>query len=326
MHQSGITVSEGLKADFNAACEDADSLFIKIEIKDDDFVKTAQGNKTGSAEGDFAAVQDALEDKAPCYVLMKDGAKWCVVFYVPEGSIVRMKMVYASSTSSLKSGLGGAFFNDDFPISDKDECTLPEFTQARSDVTENVMTPDEKMNRDTHYEASHTIGASEVKQIVGIPIKIADSVLAALAEIKAATKQTVELVLDPATEILGCCDPTDLALGEWSFPDKEPRYYIHNYVHEHGGESKTKLVFVYYCPTNSPPKLKMFYSTVKASIVKLLNSQEMEGYCNVECDSRDECTNEVIMNEIYPKAAADKTFKKPTARGRGRAKVAKFQG
>lgn len=326
MHQSGITVSESLKAAIRSAEEDPDVYSIKIEIKDDSFVEAGRLNAKGGDEENFQQVQDSLENKVPCYVLTKAiKGKWMVVFYVPDNSPVRMKMIYASSTGALKSDVGLSKFVDDFSVSSADECTYAEYVKSTSVQREVVMSPDEKMNKETSYEAAHMVSDHKSRAIVGIPIEIEDGVIAALKDLTAGNLTCVELKLTEK-EVLVSISPDNRTLADLDFPKSEPRYFVLNHKHTRDGEEKARLLFIYYCPGKAVPKLKMFYSTVKANMVKLFANMEIEGYLNFECDSAEECTEPLIMEQLYPVVEEKKTFKKPSAKGRGRAKMAKFQG
>lgn len=326
MHSSGILVTEELQKAFQANDEDPECLTMNIQIVDDAFTKISQANKTSSQTDDWTAVTASMADSTPAYVLMRTSTgKWMVILYIPDTSPVRMKMVYAASKASLKSGFGAAKFIADYPISTKSEATLEEYQKSTGCQKEVVMSFEEKLKIETHYEAAHAMSDMQASTIVGIPIKIADNTMVALKGIQDGTVTTVELILDGTTEILGSADPSTASFAEFVFPAKEPRYFVTNYKHEHEGEEKNKVVLVYYCPGNAPPKLKMFYSTCKANVIKIFANIGITSFTNLECDCAEECTEDLVRGEIYPKAAADTSFKKPVARGRGKRTVAKFK-
>lgn len=327
MHQSGICVDDALKQKFSTFSADPNSLFLKVIIDDDNFVaQEAHVGKESSREEDFAKLQNVLEEKTPCYCLLRvSESKFVVAFYVPDNAPVRAKMVYASSTSSLKSGLGGSYFAEDWALSEKSECTVDNYEHSIKDEVEVLKSGNERLNEKTAYEVATMLSDTKVSAIVGIPIKIHDDTIAALKSIKDGSVTTAVLTLDPVTEVLNCEAPNNASVSEWTFPPKEPRYFVHNYKHEKDGEQKSKLIFVYYCPNSAIPKLKMFYSTIKSNIVTLFGKLEISDVLNYECNAADECTDELLMKEIYPPPVENRSFKKPTSRGRGKAKMtAKF--
>lgn len=109
---SGIRPSDELLAAF-AKAKDVDSniRFLKVQIEGSAMAVTHTASVEGSAESDFAAVSAVLEDEIPCYILFKlDGARegWLLANWVPENAKVRQKMLYASSSMTLKKELGAA--------------------------------------------------------------------------------------------------------------------------------------------------------------------------------------------------------------------------
>jgi len=321
--QSGITPSKGLQDDFNNSAKDTSLLFVKIEIQNDSFVKTGSGKKTGSKEGDFNAIKGSLEEKQPAYVLFRaaDEGKWVCLSYIPNSAVVRSKMVYASSKAALKSGLGSDRFVQDYPVTTKDEVSLADWSASLKGVGQEALyTPEERQYQETRHE--HSAGTSEgkVTAIVGVPIKVADGALAALKSIKSGQAKTVELIIDPSTETLGNSPANNTPLGSLKYPEKEPRFFVHSFAHKHEGENVTTLLFIYYCPNNAVPKLKMLYSTCKAHILKIFESLAITEYHNLEANEPSELTEELVLADIHPAAAEDRSFKKVAARGRGQAK------
>jgi len=325
--QSGITPSKSLQDEFNTVSKDPSLLYVKMEIQNDSFVKTGQGKKAGSKDGDFAAIKAALDDKMPAYVLFRvDDVKFCCMCYIPNASPVRSKMVYAASKAALKSGLGNDKFVHDYAVTTKDEITPADYAGSLKGVgQEIVMSSDERLYKETRHE--HSAGTSEgkVSAIVGVPIKVADSTLEALKGIKSGKHATVELVIDPSTETLGSTTPSNTPLSSFKYPEKEPRYFVHQFKHTHEGQSQTKLLFIYYCPNNAIPKLKMLYSTCKSHIIKIFESLQITDFQNLESNDPEELTDALVIADIHPAAAEDRSFKKITAKGRGPArKPAKF--
>jgi len=327
--QSGITPSKSLQDEFHTLSKDTGLLFVKMEIQNDTFAKTGQGRKTGSKGGDFGAIKGCLEDKTPAYVLFRtaeDDNKWACLCYIPNGAPVRSKMVYASSKAALKAGLGNDKFVQDYNVTTKDEISVDDYAGSLKGVgKESVMSADERMYQETRHE--HSAGTSEgkVSAIVGVPIKVADSTLDALRGIKNGQYATVELIIDPNTETLGSSAPNNTPLSSFKYPTNEPRYFVHQFKHNYNGESQTTLVFIYYCPNKAIPKLKMLYSSCKANIVKIFESLSITDVHNLEANEPDELTDEVVIADIHPAAAEDRSFKKITAKGRGPArKPAKF--
>ena len=131
---SGIRPSDELLAAF-AKAKDVDSnvRFLKVQIEGFAMAVTHTESVEGSAESDFAAVSAVLEDEIPCYILFKlDGARegWLLANWVPENAKVRQKMLYASSSMTLKKELGAGAIAAEISAAevrcanDRDACVL----------------------------------------------------------------------------------------------------------------------------------------------------------------------------------------------------------
>lgn len=332
MHTSGIAVTQELAKAFHDVADDENTLFVKfsIDLKDDKFVMLDVGKKTGDRTKDFEEAGKLLEPKTPSFIIIRgeDAARWVCIFYVPDNSPVKNKMVFASSSSALKTGLG-VKFETEFPISAAEDCTYPEYQKVFATTNEdNILTWQERDAKATRYE-SHT-GFDEVKvsAIMGIPIPAAETVEPDLKSLQAGSVNCVELILNPETEVLGSksynSTVSDLSAN---LPAKEPRYFLLQYKMDFEGKSEDHKVFIYYCPMSCIPKQKMFYSSSKATILKLLTQLGIEKVVNLEADTPTEITDQVIQNEIHPPKAEDTSFAKPKAGGRkttGRRTVPKF--
>lgn len=102
--------------------------------------------------------------KSPAYILVQiEPKKWLMIFFCPDDSKasfkgffvwaalnllvhtqVRQRMVYASSSSALREGLGGSNFVPDYNISMQSECTLAEWKKSTAVIDkEDLMTREE---------------------------------------------------------------------------------------------------------------------------------------------------------------------------------------
>lgn len=334
MHTSGINVTQEMAKAFHDATEDKETLYVQysIDLKNDCFVQGKTGKTTGQGrEKDFESIQQCLQPKEPCYIILRgeNPEQFVCVFYVPDNSPVRAKMVFASSNQALKTGLG-AKFETEFPVGNPQECTYAEYQKVFASTNEdNVMTWQERDAKAAIYETHTGFDESKVSAIMGIPIPAAASVEPNLKALMAKEHNTVELILDVKTEVLGSevYDITISDLVSQKLPEKEPRYFMHNYKMTHEGKEEDHCVFIYYCPAACVPKQKMFYSSSKATILKLFAQLGVKDVFNIEADCPGEVSDAIIQQEIHPAAVADTTFSKPkAAKGRaGGRRVAKFQ-
>ena len=88
-------------------------------------------------------------------------------------------MLYSSSRTSLKDGLGKALFVDDYFFSDADECTHAQYLRAqRSDDQSDVLTMAEREKMaDAHSSAPHDV---KLAAMASLPLEITATAQAAL--------------------------------------------------------------------------------------------------------------------------------------------------
>lgn len=328
-HATGITATQTLIDEFNAADQDG-TCWLQIHITDDEkFTLHKKCEEKGLVdEALFASVKPTLEDKIPVYTCMKQGEKWLMAKYVPDNSSPKQRMIYAASVSALKTGLGGSkFYAIDFQITLADEMTFEEYSDSINTDRENVMSFEEKEKRETAKHSAHQMGTNQTAVLAGVPIKFSDDAEGYFDQLKAGEIPSMELVLDTEEEIIsiGKTDSKTVADILNLFPEAEPRYFLQMNEHkDREGNDGKKLIFVYYCPSKAPPKMKMVYSTCKRHIMACLKAKEFGASVNIECNTKDEFTEEIVMDEMYPKAAVDTTFKKPKARSKARRPMKKF--
>jgi len=110
-------------------------------------------------------VVDILEPKQPCFVLFRTDKKngdnkylWYMLCYVPDDSIVRNKMLYASVRQSLRSDLGQNYFIDDIHGTDKKEFSAQGFKQYFVAKTSEVpLSEQERMRKEEREIEANTV-------------------------------------------------------------------------------------------------------------------------------------------------------------------------
>jgi len=232
-------------------------------------------------------------------------------------------MLIASSYADLKTGLGSSRFVGEYPISEPDECTLKAYKASLSDSQDDsLLTWQEREEKETAYDSTMAMSETHINAVVGLPIPVSDDAIAAIQAFKAGTANTVIFILDAEKETLNCGETGTMHLDDivGKLPEREPRYVLHNYTHEHNGASATKGVFIYYCPDKSKPRLRMFYSTAKSNVLNTINDHKIEEPKRVEISLTSELTTTAVMDELYPKSSVKKVFKKPKRQGKGRSK------
>ena len=251
MHTSGITVDEAVAADFATAKQDPSLLYLQYRISNDRFTRTASGPRTASRDSDFLSIQQALTPSSPCFIVAhptplsssSTSDLWLLIFFMPDASTVRDRMIYSSSASALKDGLGSAaFLPHTFNIRHPSHCTAAEFSDTtRSMTDEDLMTSDELAAKDAETSSHLAMAHTRVSAIPGLPIRVDEASAGKLRGLKDAKGRSALLRLDGDTEVLSVEDE-----GVWTFeeaatrlPANEPRYLLTNYHHTHAGQEQT---------------------------------------------------------------------------------------
>ena len=338
MHTSGITVDDEVLSEFSTARQDPATLFLQYRIQSDRFHRTSTGQRTASRDADFVAMQRALSPSEPCFLVARPTAavsgaakseKWLLVFYMPDGASVRDRMIYSSSSTALRDGLGSsAFLANTWNIRSPTECTAAHYQLDTNSVTsdEQLMTADELAAKDAETSSHLAMSSTRVAAIVGLPIQLEGDAQQRLSQLAQQKGHTAILKLDGDTERLSIDEQGSWPIDDIAarLPANEPRYVLTNFVPTNsaaGSGGDSVFVFVYYCPDNIKPKLKMFYSTCKQVCIKLCEQLQLVVAKSLEISERSELTTAAVMEALYPQEAVKKTFKKPGRPGRGNARL-----
>jgi len=328
MHRSGIKVDEDLKKDFANAQQDSKILYLEIGIQAESFKKRSIVNGTVDSKS-WSVLAAALKSQTPTYLVTRVGAsaanKWLLIFYVPEDSVVREKMVYASSVSALKEGLGGNLFSQsDYSISSPKECTADGFAQAMKVFTKDeIMTSNESAKQDAKDQSSKEAAETKQQAMADIPLVIDDDASKEIGKLKEGKVDLVVLAIDAKTEVLhhkGSAQKIsveEIAKNSTHLPTNEPRYLLYRYAHSFEDKAQTSIVFLYYRPDASTIKSKMTYSAMKQNVSRIAEKAGLEIAKSYEFSESGDLTPSVLLQELYPKSSEKKTFTKPRKPGKG---------
>eukprot|EP01083_Nonionella_stella_P208049 755269_1 len=318
--RSGIQVHDTLKETFDGATCDDSIRALKFQIHNsEEFEIEDRTSNESDPQADWDAVRDILDDTNACYVLMKRHdvpGKWMCIAWVPSDTHPRMKLLYASSRESLKHGLGGESFTDDYFITVKNECSYQAFTRFHDpEHAPDVRTWQEATRLNAAIESKATSVKQSVMATLDIPVFAAAS--DALSALQSGSANLAILSLDFTREEIGCEESSscDLASLEGKLSNT-PLFVLYRYDHTRNGESMSKTIFVYYCPNSARPKLKMFYSTCKSNIVDLCQQYQIQIDMKMEISIPNEVSQNNILQELYPQIVHKEKFSKPTRPGR----------
>ena len=133
---SGITVGAQLAQAFATACSEAKTRVFKVQLQGETLVCSDNLPARSSDADDFALIQSVLVDKQACYICYRMDSPppccWVFMMYVPNGTSVRDRMLYAATREATKTSFGGsAVFIHEMHCGSKDEAT---FTSYSADI------------------------------------------------------------------------------------------------------------------------------------------------------------------------------------------------
>jgi len=331
-HSSGISVSEELNQSFGDARTSGQIRWLKVQIVEDSLVPT-HSHPLGDFEEDFEAIQAQLLPKIPTYVLFRldttniNGNEWLFLAYVPDGSPVRERMLYASTRDNLKRQLGYSYFGEDLYGSGKDEFTYRAYVDQKSKKhQDSPLTSSEIQSR---LESSSAVDVGHTKEYVhSVKFPTSSEALQKLKELNSPSSSfnLVQLKVDVAKETieLGSVANTTIQDLPSHIPSNVPAFSLYKWSHTHDSENLDSLVFVYSCSDNAPVKLKMLYSTVKTVAIVASEDAGLKLEKKIEITESNEI-NEALLTELLhpPTEEKKQTFVKPSRPGRGNARLTK---
>uniref|UniRef100_A0A7S2TWC2 ADF-H domain-containing protein n=1 Tax=Lotharella oceanica TaxID=641309 RepID=A0A7S2TWC2_9EUKA len=331
MHRSGIKANQDLKKAIAEMKGEAKSLYMKIEISKEAFVVKGTGNMSGSkvSEDDFKTLAGELEETVACYIFFRDPTpgseeKWVLCQYMPDLARVNSKMLYASSRASMKEAFGHEVLTEDYFISDKSEMVFSAFMKSREKVNkEDLLTFEEQAKNEAKRGEILAMSDGVALTVADVPITVSKAASDAItACVDKKTNVAILLLESNTQELLSETSIVKNAamedIAKVCTAKKEPRYLYHRYIHQNPEtkEQKTANLFIYYCPDDAQPRMKMMYSTCKAMVLRVLEKMSVPVTNKFEASTGQELTDRVVMDELYPKKTEKVTFKKPKAGGK----------
>ncbi|KAH7890002.1 actin depolymerizing protein [Phlebopus sp. FC_14] len=310
---SGIGVSEELTQAFSAAIDAGNVRFIKVAIQNESLVPVTSVDVTGSLDDDLASLPNYLEDQKACYILVRlddPSSEWLAVSYVPDDAKVKEKMLYASTRNALTKSLGSTLFTDALFATSKSDVT-PEAYAAHKrhqaapkplSAREQEMADIKAAEREgTLYEGSRArqnhLGTNEVGYKWTPEAENAVKELGQLASNKA-----VVLQIDVPTETLVLNSTSDADVGSLGsiIPSSEPSFTLFAWTNSQvQSEIRNDILFIYSCPTSSPIKYRMVYSSGALSIYRAVKALIGEGPRCALASRKIETSDPKELNEDY---------------------------
>jgi len=326
-HSSGIPVAKSLSDSFGAALTSGQTRFVKVQIKNDELVPTAECPLGDNYEDDLDKIANYLDAAEPCFILFRlddknaQGNLWVMMCYVPDKAKVREKMTYASTRSNLRKQLGSTYFSSEIfgtVVGDFNRQGYKQFVAMQK--SDNPLTWTERQSIQ-EKEQGVFVGGTSTAYIHGVAFPVETTATQALKGLLAGQHNYVQLAIDTDNEkiVLDHAGDVQIDTLDSKVPTSDqPRFHFFRYDHNHEGEDLQSIVMVYSCPDGSsgtksaPVKLRMLYSSSKANIENILTSLGGKVAVKLEVNSGSEVTQEAILSILHPvKEEEKKGFAKP---------------
>ncbi|KAG6854596.1 hypothetical protein C0991_004198 [Blastosporella zonata] len=275
---SGIAIAPPLVTEFANA---HNTRFIKVSIQNELLVHDLTIPAAASFHQDLALLPDALDDNVPAYILAKLAqSDWIAISYVPESAQVRDKMLYASSRASLLKALGSTLFTDSIFATSKADLTPEAYASHKrhSSAPKPLSAREQEM---ANVRAAESSGAYEGSRTrvnhIGTALGLhwsqdLEDAVSQLAQGEQAAIVIIEI--ERATETLLLKSNTDATIDSLPtlLPSAQPSYALFAWPHEHTTPPRREIVFIYACPSTSPIKDRMIYSSGVSSTYEAAKS------------------------------------------------------
>ncbi|CAO3590240.1 unnamed protein product [Absidia cylindrospora] len=272
----------------------------------------------GSFAQDYQKVDTYLEDKTPTYLLVRTDErttameyKWLFLCYVPDGAKVREKMLYASTKATLTKELGDSKFTDFIYGTQKSEFSQDGYKKHMAH--KNADAPLTQRERELAE-----IKAAEVQAVTdyqgtstrktyapGVAFPFASTAIESLQALKQAkadrSHNFVSLLLNKETVELDNASTVDVKNIKNRIETNAPRFTFYVFEHQHQGESKEAIVFIYTCPPSSKIREKMLYSSSKANVITGATKEaDITILKKFETSDPSDVTEEYLLEDLYP--------------------------
>lgn len=289
-------------------------------------------------------VQPLLKDHEPCYILYRldsmqgDSYEWLLLAHTPELSVVKDKMIYAATRSTLKMEFGGGKIKEEIYGILKEDLSLEAYKhhKAAADGPAPLTVREQELRTlaEADIQARTEIGTqTRHSHLHGVSFPIKEDAMDQLLKLKNKEIMYVQLSINiDNEEILLANQRREITISDLPglVPDDHPRYHLFLYKHTYEGDYLEQIVFIYSCPGyKCSVKERMLYSSCKAAVTGIVESDlQMEIVKKIEISEGSELTADFILDEVHPKLIVHKPqfMRPPPPQGRRRSKSPKPVG
>uniref|UniRef100_A0A8D8VYF0 Twinfilin n=2 Tax=Cacopsylla melanoneura TaxID=428564 RepID=A0A8D8VYF0_9HEMI len=328
-HQTGITANEALRKFFSTIRDEKIRVF-KVSIENEALVLSGHKKVVGSWTQDFDKyVPDMIEDAQPCYILYRfdtknetGGYDWLLIFWSPDESPVRQKMLYASTKSTLKQDFGSGQIKEEIHATVPTDATLHGFeihkraVKAPAPLTSAEEERKEQAKYDLPSQCEISV-TTRTQTLSGVAFPLLSDAESSVHKLIKRKYNYVQFRIDLQEETINLVQSGEVTLKQLPsmIPTDGARYHLFNFRHQHEGNMIDSIVFIYSMPGYSLPiKERMLYSSCKGPLLENLQQLGLTIDKKLEIDSGSELTEDFLLEELHPskQAVADRPkFDKP---------------
>ncbi|KAI0976094.1 hypothetical protein F4678DRAFT_213802 [Xylaria arbuscula] len=332
--QSGIAASQELVSQFNKLLSDSSQFGLLVTIASEALTPLAILPRSSPGfDANLEQLQPYLKPDEPLYILLRrhDHAPFLIaVTYVPDPAKVRQKMLFAATRLTLVRELGSEHFRETIFATVADELTPAGFARHDKHMSQDApLTEEERTLGEVKQAEAETGAGTRVREIhlsstMNMPVKT--DALVALAELgRGDGRSLVILKIDSQDEAVELVSddlkPTSITEAVQAISTSEPRFTFFRYQPSRAGaENKAVLLFFYTNPATPGTKAiknRMIYPLQKRAV---LTMAEKECGCTVEkkfeVEDPSEITEELVLEELFPKVETKTAFRRPKRPGR----------
>jgi len=248
--------------------------------------------------------------------------------YVPDGSTVKDRMLYASTRDSLKKQLGKSYFvNTDLYGTEVADFSWEAYQDLQKKPAASAPLTVTEMQY--HHEASAEVHQGHTKEYVhSVRFPLSSDAQQALNGLATKHHNFVQLSVDAERETIeleGTKRLSSVSGLSSEISNTDPRFTFYRFTHKFKGEALDSIVFVYSCPDSAPVKQRMLYSTVKAVVTGAAEDARVvvERNGKIEVNDPEDITEEFLIESLHPAVEVKKGFARPTRPGKGGARLIK---
>ncbi|KYK56489.1 Twinfilin [Drechmeria coniospora] len=331
--QSGISASEELQAQFNSLLSSTSDFALVITIEREALVPVATlPAKSSSFVDNLPSIQEHLKPNAALYMIIRrydTAPRFVAVTYVPDAAPVRQKMLFASTRLTLARELGTEHFRETIFTTTTEE--LSEAGFKKLDAHNQLEAPLTKVERTlgevkrAEQEAGAGTATKEIHLSKSLTMPVAEDAIAAMRDVGQDGGRLVTMLkINGETEVVELVaeSPKPASIGELSraISSTEPRFTFYRFTHTHDGREESPVLFFYTCPAaegSKSIKKRMMYPLMKRAVLTIAATEAgLTLAKKFEVEEPSEITEQMVLDDLHPKAAARQGFSRPKRPGR----------